>query len=69
MLRSGTPDSIFDRCSTTETKVSSSTNHRCHNSMSIERWGSLSVADHTDTAALAVNVLLYDRLVLPVMTR
>ena len=36
--------------------------------MSIERWGSLSVADHTDTAALSVNVLLYDRLVLPVMT-
>lgn len=36
--------------------------------MAIERWGSLSVADHNDTASLAVNVLLYDRLVLPVMT-
>ena len=36
--------------------------------MPFERWGSLSVADHIDTAALAVNVLLYDRLVIPVMT-
>jgi len=36
--------------------------------MRTERWGSLSVADHTDTDSLAANVLLYDRLVLPVMT-
>lgn len=36
--------------------------------MPIERWGSLSVADHVDTAALAANVLLYDRLVVPIMT-
>jgi hypothetical protein len=35
--------------------------------MSFERWGSLSVADHTDTAALVADVLLYDRLVFPVM--
>jgi hypothetical protein len=35
--------------------------------MTIERWGSLSVSDHIDTASLAANVLLYDRLVLPVM--
>ncbi|HEX2011736.1 MAG TPA: hypothetical protein VJN44_12440, partial [Roseateles sp.] len=36
--------------------------------MAIERWGSLSVADHIDAGALAANVLLYDRLVLPVMS-
>jgi len=36
--------------------------------MAFERWGSLSVADHIDTAALVANVLLYDRLVIPVMT-
>lgn len=36
--------------------------------MSLERWGSLSVDDHLDPGALAANVLLYDRLVLPVMT-
>lgn len=35
--------------------------------MPLERWGSFSVADHLDTAALAVNVLLYDRLIIPVM--
>jgi hypothetical protein len=35
--------------------------------MSFERWGSLSVADHIDAAALAANVLLYDRVVLPLM--
>ncbi len=35
--------------------------------MTIERWGSLSVADHIDAASLAANVLLYDRLILPVM--
>lgn len=36
--------------------------------MTIERWGSLSVADHNDVAALTANVLLYDRLVLPMFT-
>ena len=36
--------------------------------MTVERWGSLSVNDHIDTAALAANVLLYDRLVLPIMS-
>lgn len=36
--------------------------------MAIERWGSLSVADHNDTAALTANVLLYDRLVMPIYT-
>lgn len=35
--------------------------------MLIERWGSLSVWDHIDTTSLAANVLLYDRLVFPVM--
>lgn len=34
--------------------------------MAIERWGSLSVRDHINTDALITNVLLYDRLVLPV---
>lgn len=36
--------------------------------MAFERWGSLSVDDHVDTDALATNVLLYDRLVIPVLT-
>jgi hypothetical protein len=36
--------------------------------MSFERWGSISVADHVDTEALIANILLYDRLVIPVMT-
>ncbi len=36
--------------------------------MSFERWGSLSVVDHVDTEALIANVLLYDRLVIPVCT-
>jgi hypothetical protein len=36
--------------------------------MPFERWGSLSVDDHVDTEALAANILLYDRLVVPVMT-
>jgi hypothetical protein len=36
--------------------------------MSIERWGSLSVADHKDVTALVANVLLYDRLVFPMYT-
>ena len=36
--------------------------------MPFERWGSLSVNDHVDTQALVANVLLYDRLVAPVMT-
>ncbi|MBK5124392.1 hypothetical protein IQ288_31645 [Burkholderia sp. R-69980] len=35
--------------------------------MAFERWGSLSVSDHIDAASLAANVLLYDRLVIPVM--
>jgi hypothetical protein len=34
--------------------------------MSSERWGAFSVIDHIDAAALAADVLLYDRLVLPV---
>jgi hypothetical protein len=36
--------------------------------MVFERWGSLSVDDHVNAALLAANVLLYDRLVVPVMT-
>lgn len=36
--------------------------------MAIERWGSLSVADHKDVRALVANVLLYDRLVIPMYT-
>jgi hypothetical protein len=36
--------------------------------MAIERWGSLSVADHNDVSALTANVLLYDRLVIPMYT-
>jgi hypothetical protein len=36
--------------------------------MLFERWGSLSVDDHVDAAALVANVLLYDRLVVPVVT-
>jgi len=36
--------------------------------MAIERWGSLSVADHKDVLALVANVLLYDRLVMPMYT-
>lgn len=36
--------------------------------MSLERWGAFSVIDHKDAAALAVEVLLYDRLVLPYPT-
>ena len=36
--------------------------------MSIERWGSLSVADHNDVSALVANVLLYDRLLMPMYT-
>jgi hypothetical protein len=35
--------------------------------MTIERWGSLSVSDHVDVQDLTANVLLYDRLVIPVM--
>ncbi len=35
--------------------------------MAFEHWGSLSVADHVNTEALIANVLLYDRLVIPVM--
>lgn len=31
-----------------------------------ERWGAFSVIDHKDAAALAADVLLYDRLLLPV---
>lgn len=33
--------------------------------MSKERWGTFSVKDHTNTQALATDVLLYDRLVFP----
>lgn len=36
--------------------------------MTFERWGSLSVADHLDIEGLIGNVLLYDRLVVPVAT-
>jgi len=36
--------------------------------MPFERWGSLSVDDHTNTRALVANVLLYDRLVVPQWT-
>lgn len=36
--------------------------------MAIERWGSLSVSDHNDLSALIANVLLYDRLVIPMYT-
>jgi hypothetical protein len=36
--------------------------------VTFERWGSLSVDDHIDTERLATNILLYDRLVFPVMT-
>lgn len=35
--------------------------------MAAERWGSLSVADHIDATDLAADVLLYDRLIIPVM--
>lgn len=33
--------------------------------MNIERWGAFSVVDHKDARKLAMDVLLYDRLVLP----
>src|SRR5215831_10707881 len=33
--------------------------------MTGERWGAFSVIDHIDAGALAADVLLYDRLVLP----
>lgn len=36
--------------------------------MSIERWGTLSVADHNDIRGLVANVMLYDRLVFPMFT-
>lgn len=36
--------------------------------MAIERWGSLSVRDHVNTEEMIANVLLYDRLVMPVFT-
>jgi len=36
--------------------------------MTFERWGSLSVDDHVNPRALVANILLYDRLILPVMT-
>jgi len=35
--------------------------------MTLERWGSLSVTDHIDVQALTANVLLYDRLIVPVL--
>jgi hypothetical protein len=34
--------------------------------MSFERWGSLSVKDHIDLGSMVANVVLYDRLVIPV---
>lgn len=34
--------------------------------MTSERWGAFSVIDHKDTAALIPEILLYDRLVIPV---
>jgi hypothetical protein len=34
--------------------------------MALERWGSLSVRDHNDIEALTANILLYDRLIVPV---
>jgi hypothetical protein len=36
--------------------------------MIAERWGSLAVADHTSTRDLVANILLYDRLIVPVMS-
>jgi hypothetical protein len=36
--------------------------------MAVERWGTLSVKDHLDAQALAADLLLYDRLVFPVMS-
>ena len=36
--------------------------------MPFERWGSLSVSDHIDATMMVTNVLLYDRLIVPVMT-
>ncbi len=36
--------------------------------MTIERWGSFSVRDHVNTEDLTANVLLYDRLIVPVFT-
>lgn len=36
--------------------------------MDTERWGTLSVKDHLDAQALAADLLLYDRLVFPVMS-
>ncbi len=34
--------------------------------MALERWGTLSVRDHLDLQGLVANVILYDRLVIPV---
>jgi hypothetical protein len=34
--------------------------------MASERWGAFSVIDHIDAGALAADVLLYDRLILPI---
>src|SRR4051812_13151144 len=36
--------------------------------MIAERWGSLAVSDHTSTRDLVANILLYDRLIVPVMS-
>lgn len=36
--------------------------------MTMERWGTLSVKDHLDANALVSDLLLYDRLVVPVFT-
>lgn len=34
--------------------------------LAVERWGALSVNDHIDAEQLAINILMYDRLVFPV---
>lgn len=36
--------------------------------MVVERWGTLSVKDHLNAYALVVDLLLYDRLVFPVIS-
>jgi len=34
--------------------------------MTIERWGAFSVVDHKDARKFAADVLVYDRLLLPI---
>jgi hypothetical protein len=36
--------------------------------MPMERWGTLSVRDHLDLQAVIADLLLYDRLVFPVLS-